>query len=66
MSDKHVELNNGMKMPIYGLGTSGITEEAFNSDIICNAIVELGIRHIDTAYFYKNEKEVGEGIKKAI
>ena len=43
-------------MPIYGLGTFGITQEAFDADLICKAITEYGVRHIDTAYYYKNEK----------
>ncbi len=66
MTDKYLSLNNGIKIPSLGLGTW--TSEF--GDVIANsveyAIVEAGYRHIDTAYIYKNEKEVGEGIRRAI
>lgn len=49
-------------MPIYGLGTYCISQQAFDQNIICKAITEVGVRHIDTAYYYKNEKQIGKGI----
>lgn len=62
MSQELITLNNGMKIPIMGLGTSRIAEP---ENITYNAI-KNGIRLIDTATKYKNEKDVGKGIKKAI
>lgn len=59
---KTTTLNNGMKMPLAGLGTyaiQGLTENVYES-------IKHGLRLIDTAQFYKNEKEVGEGINRAI
>ena len=55
-------LNNGLKIPLMGLGTSRIEP---TEDIVYYSIND-GIRLIDTAFKYENEKEVGLGIKKAI
>ncbi len=56
------ELNNGVKMPLLGLGVfraqSG--EEARNA---VRTAIEYGYRHIDTARIYCNEKSVGRGIR---
>jgi D-xylose reductase len=58
----YVELNNGIKMPRLGLGTALVQDVA---NIAYHSIKD-GVRLIDTAWFYKNEKEVGVGVKKAI
>lgn len=59
-----VTFNNGQKFPVIGLGTwkskPGEVKQA-----VMDAI-DAGYRHIDTAYVYQNEKEVGEGIKQKI
>ena len=56
------KLNNGMEIPLIGLGTSRINNII---DVIYNSIKD-GIRLIDTAFKYGNEEEVGKGIKKAL
>ena len=55
-------LNNGLKIPLMGLGTSRIEP---TEDIVYYSIND-GIRLIDTAFKYENEKEVGLGIQKAL
>ena len=55
-------LSNGMEIPVIGLDTSKIVKP---EDIVYNSI-RNGVRLIDTAYKYENEKEVGKGIKKAL
>ena len=62
--DTKVILNNGIGMPVFGLGTylSGSSQET--QDIIAYAL-EIGYRHIDTASFYGNERDIGKAIKKS-
>lgn len=54
-------LNTGAKMPGVGLGTwqSGPNQVR---DAVKSAL-QAGYRHIDTAFAYGNESEVGQGIK---
>ena len=59
---KTIKLNNGLEMPRYGLGTL-LVKDLPN---IIYAGIKAGVRLFDTALVYQNEKEVGEGIKKAI
>ncbi|KAK7585882.1 hypothetical protein V9T40_000061 [Parthenolecanium corni] len=57
-----VKLNNGMEMPAIGLGTF------WGKDLkmVIKISIRLGYRLIDTAFYYKNEKEIGEAIKDKI
>ena len=59
-----VQLNNGQKMPLLGLGCSRATEDEIATAV--EVALLAGYRHIDTAYFYANEADVGRGIKAAI
>ena len=60
---KYLTLNNGIQMPLLGLGTWDLRgKECINT--VCIAI-ENGYRLIDTAQMYDNEKEVGKGIIKS-
>ncbi|KAJ8961895.1 hypothetical protein NQ318_021513 [Aromia moschata] len=59
-----VLLNNGLKCPQLGLGTwlsaPGEVKEAVKRAI------SVGYRHIDCAWLYGNEKEIGEGIREKL
>ncbi|KAL7418942.1 hypothetical protein Q5752_006626 [Cryptotrichosporon argae] len=59
----HFTLNDGRKIPVVGLGTwqspKGEVAKAVEHAI------KAGYRHIDCAWAYGNEAEVGEGIAKA-
>lgn len=60
---EYATLNNGVKMPMAGIGTFLLTpDEAENS--VIHALRE-GYRLIDTANAYVNEKAVGRAIKKS-
>ena len=61
---KTVMLNSGYKMPINGLGTYSL-----HGDECVGAVktaLSNGVRLIDTASAYSNEKEVGQAIREAI
>uniref|UniRef100_A0A182QBR1 NADP-dependent oxidoreductase domain-containing protein n=1 Tax=Anopheles farauti TaxID=69004 RepID=A0A182QBR1_9DIPT len=59
-----VTLNNGKKMPVLGLGTYNLRGQSC-VDAVKTAI-EAGYRHIDTAFLYGNEVEVGQAIREKI
>jgi diketogulonate reductase-like aldo/keto reductase len=53
-------LNNGVKIPKLGFGTAPLKgKEAYEA--IMEAL-EIGYRHLDTAYIYLNQEEVGQAI----
>ncbi|XP_075066578.1 aldo-keto reductase family 1 member C15-like isoform X3 [Mixophyes fleayi] len=69
--DLHAEsflvMNDGQKIPVIGFGTyapeecpKGLAEEA------TRVAIEVGYRHIDCAYIYGNEAEVGRAIRAKI
>lgn len=59
-----ITLNNGVKMPQLGFGVYQIPLPE-TAEAVYQAI-KVGYRLIDTASIYGNEKETGEGIKRAI
>ena len=57
----YLTLNNGNKIPQLGLGTFRINN-CFES---CLESFKIGYRHLDTAHFYNNEREVGDAVLKS-
>jgi 2,5-diketo-D-gluconate reductase B len=51
---------HGAAMPVIGLGTSGMGD--IRAESIATAL-KLGYRHIDTAWKYGTERQVGEGMR---
>uniref|UniRef100_A0A8C2VLP9 Estradiol 17 beta-dehydrogenase 5-like n=1 Tax=Chinchilla lanigera TaxID=34839 RepID=A0A8C2VLP9_CHILA len=62
-----VELNDGHFMPVLGFGTYAPEEvpKSMATDATKLAI-DAGFRHIDSAYIYQNEEEVGLAIRSKI
>ncbi|MGO2638431.1 MAG: aldo/keto reductase, partial [Enterococcus viikkiensis] len=59
-----IKLNNGVEMPQLGFGVYQIPLDE-TAEAVYQAI-KAGYRLIDTASVYGNEKETGQGIKRAI
>ncbi len=62
--DSRVALNNGVQMPVFGLGTYQTRAGKETRDAVLYAL-EIGYRLIDTAAMYGNEKEVGEAVRES-
>ncbi|XP_026480489.1 aldose reductase-like [Ctenocephalides felis] len=60
----NITLNNGQKMPNFGLGTYKAKDG--EAQRAAQDAIDAGYRHFDCAYYYQNEKEIGEGIKAKI
>ena len=54
-------LNNGLKMPMVGLGVYNISER--ETQRVVEDAVSVGYRSIDTAAMYYNEKGVGDAVR---
>ncbi|MEH6908555.1 aldo/keto reductase [Neobacillus drentensis] len=58
-----ITLNDGLKLPVIGLGTYKLKgKEGVNSII---SAVESGYRLIDSAYNYENEGTIGEAVRRS-
>ena len=60
---KYASLNNGVKMPMAGIGTFLLTPDEAEASVI--SALQNGYRLIDTANAYVNEKAVGRAMKKS-
>jgi diketogulonate reductase-like aldo/keto reductase len=62
-NEMHVVEAHGARIPTIGLGTMTLKD-----DVCVQAVktaLQLGYRHLDTAAFYGNEKENGEGLRQS-
>lgn len=64
MNQTYVTLNDGNKIPQFGLGVYMIMGDA-QTKKTCLEALKLGYRHIDTAHAYQNERGVGAAIKES-
>lgn len=60
---EYVTLNNGIKMPMAGIGTFLLTPDEAEASVL--NVLACGYRLIDTANTYVNEKAVGRAMKKS-
>lgn len=57
---QNIILNNGVKMPVLGLGTYSL--RGSEGEAVMGEAIEVGYRLIDTAQMYQNEAEVGMAV----
>jgi diketogulonate reductase-like aldo/keto reductase len=55
-----IKLNNGIDMPIFGLGTWPLKGKGAYQAVLW--ALDIGYRLIDTASFYGNEKDIGDAL----
>jgi len=56
-----ISLKNGITIPVLGLGVYKIPKE--DTERVVRTALDIGYRHIDTAAYYGNEREVGKAIR---
>ena len=59
----YITLNNGVQMPVAGIGTFLLTPDEAEASVL--SALQCGYRLIDTANAYVNEKAVGRAMKKS-
>ncbi|CDW56730.1 Aldo ket red domain containing protein [Trichuris trichiura] len=71
MSSKYVTLHNGVQMPMLGYGTwlviCFVNSKQAEGELLYNGLkkaLDVGYRHIDTAYVYENEDTIGDVLKQ--
>ena len=64
MTQTYITLNDGNKIPQFGLGVYQVPEGEATINAVKTAL-EMGVRHIDTAHAYQNERSVGCAVKES-
>ena len=64
MTDQPAITGDGHAIPLLGFGTWNLTPEVARTRVA--EALRIGYRHIDTAWIYRNEAAVGDGIRDAI
>ena len=64
MKQTYITLNDGNKIPQFGLGVFQIPGDEMTKEA-CLEAFKLGYRHIDTAHAYQNERGVGQAVKES-
>ncbi|XP_046542343.1 putative aldo-keto reductase family 1 member C8 [Haliotis rubra] len=62
-----LSLNSGFAMPLVGFGTYNKLQ--VNDQVMIDAMktaIDVGFRHLDAAWYYNNETDVGQAIKEKI
>jgi diketogulonate reductase-like aldo/keto reductase len=59
-----IKLNNGISMPALGFGTFASQGRTGETHTAVVAALNAGYRHLDCAWFYLNEGEVGSGMRE--
>ena len=59
---EYLKLNDGTEIPQFGLGVFMVPDGDKTYNAVKDAL-QIGIRHIDTAHAYQNERSVGRAVK---
>ncbi|EHA49459.1 Glycerol 2-dehydrogenase (NADP(+)) [Pyricularia oryzae] len=62
LANKTFKLNNGVEIPAVGFGTFAAEGQPGQTYAATKAALEAGYRHLDCAWFYQNEDEIGNAI----
>jgi diketogulonate reductase-like aldo/keto reductase len=65
MNQTYIKLNNGCKIPQFGLGVYMVPGDETTKKN-CLKAFERGYRHIDTAHAYQNERGVGQAVIRKV
>ncbi|KAM7056477.1 aldo-keto reductase family 1 member B1-like [Acridotheres tristis] len=60
----HLELPTGGRMPILGLGTWQARQGAAREAV--KFAIDVGYRHLDCAFLYRNESDIGDALRQKI
>ncbi len=63
MNQTYITLNNGTKIPQFGMGVYMVPAGEKTKEACLDAL-KMGYRHIDTAHAYQNERSVGEAVRE--
>ncbi|CAL8075169.1 unnamed protein product [Calicophoron daubneyi] len=63
-SVKTIIMSNGLKIPVLGLGTSGVPHDKIDRAV--GTALMAGYREFDCAYYYGNEGRVGKALTKSM
>ena len=64
MDQTYLTLNNGTKIPQFGMGVYQVPEGEETKQA-CLSALRMGYRHIDTAHAYQNERSVGAAVRES-
>ncbi|XP_022101738.1 uncharacterized protein LOC110985200 [Acanthaster planci] len=62
---EHLQLSNGIQMPVLGIGTSRWFVGGYSDEAMVYALGHCRVRHIDTARRYRCEDLVGASLRKS-
>ena len=64
MNQTYIKLNNGLKIPQFGMGVYMVPEMEETENAVSSAL-KMGYRHIDTVHAYQNERSVGTAVRES-
>lgn len=64
MNQTFITLNDGTKIPQFGLGVYQVPAGEETEKAVREALA-MGVRHIDTAHAYQNERSVGKAVRES-